>query len=39
MSVDAKLWLSCWNFSYRYNARSYVMASLVSYLEGVQDAA
>lgn len=32
MSVDAKLWLSCWNFSQ-------VMASLVSYLEGVHDVA
>lgn len=36
MSVEAKLWLSCWSFSYHW---SYVMASLVSYLEGVQDAA
>lgn len=33
MSVDAKPLLL------ELNARSYVMASLVSYLEGVQDAA
>ena len=37
MSVDAKLRLA--DFSCRYNARSYVMASLASYLEVVQYAA
>lgn len=33
MSVDAKLWLSYWSFSYRHTARSYVMVSLLKKLQ------